>query len=136
MFDPEKLTQRQWNLYCDFGISTPVPLAQADLTRPFVYERQYGVFYVPGAMHQSAMSLLLALQHGCDDGIDVSKLLKLEYSCGTADYWLENTPGAAFKSSVSSRIKVGSGRGLTPLERRLFGDFEAIFPARPEPRQR
>jgi len=122
-----ELTQHQWNKFCDFCMSEPVPLGQADLTRPFVYERQYGVFYVPGGKHPSVMSFLLALQHGCEDGIDVAENLKLEYSSGTADYWLENTPGAAFRSSVGKRIQVATGRGLTDQERRLFGDVDCVY---------
>lgn len=121
------LTPYQWSQFCSFCMSKPVPLATADLTRPFVYERQYGVFYVPWGKHQSAMSFLLALQQGCEDGIDVASKLKLNYSEGTADYWLEHTPGAAFRSSVGKKIQVASGRGLTPQERRLFGDVDYVF---------
>ena len=122
-----ELNQRQWNCFCDFHMSKPVPLASADLSRPFVYERQYGLFYVPSGLHQSAMSFLLALQHGLDHGIDVAEKLKLKYSDGTADHWLEHTPGAAFKSSVGKRIQVAKHRGLTIQERRLFGDVDCVF---------
>lgn len=122
-----ELSQRQWNQFCDFCMSHPVPLAEADLSKPFVYERRYGVFYVPGGMHQSAMSFLLALQQGCEDGIDAAEKLGLSYSDGTADRWLEHTPGAAFRSSVGKRVQVGSGKGLTVQERRLFGDVSCAF---------
>jgi hypothetical protein len=122
-----ELSQRQWNQFCDFGMSDPVALQLADLTRPFVYERAYGVFYVPGGMHASAMSFLLALQHGCEHGIEVAEKLKLKYSSGTADHWLEHTPGAAFKSSVGRRIQVATGRNLTVQERRLFGELGCVF---------
>lgn len=122
-----ELTEHQWNKFIDFGMSDPIQLGEADLTIPFVYERRYGVFYVPGGMHQSAMSFLLAMQHGCKDGIEVAQKLQLNYSCGTADYWLEKTPGAAFRSSVGKKIQVGSGRCLTIQERRLFADFDCVF---------
>ena len=124
---PENLTERQWGKFCDFGTSDPIPLEKADLSRSFVYERQHGVFYVPGGMHPSTMSLLLALQYGCQDGIDVAEKLKIEYSSGTADSWLQNTPGAAFRSSVGRRIQVATVRGLTILERRLFGQVNCVF---------
>lgn len=127
MRDISPFTEQQWWKMCGVGLDLPVSLHQADLARPFVYERRYGVFYVPGGHHPSAMSYLLALQHGCEDGIEVAAKLKLEYSGGTADHWLEHTPGAAFKSSVGKRIQVATGRGLTILERRLFGDFDCVF---------
>ena len=122
-----ELTQHQWNKFCDFNMSQPIPLQEADLTRSFVYERQYGVFYVPGGYHPSAMSFLLALAHGCEDGIEVATKLNLDYSYGTADYWLENTPGAAFKFSVGKTIQVANGKKLTILEKRLFGNYTCVF---------
>lgn len=112
---------------CDAGMSMPVALHEADLTRPFVYDRAYGVFFVPGGKHQIAMSLLLAWQHGCESGIDVSNKLGLEFSGGTADRWLEATAGAAFLSSVGKRIQVATGKGLTVQERRLFADFACVI---------
>lgn len=124
MLKPFELTERQWNKYCDFGMEGPFPLGRADLTRSFIYERRQGVFYVPGGMHQSVMSFLLALHHSCQSGVEVANLLGLEYSSGTADYWLETAPGAAFRTSVGEkRIIVAANKGLTPLERRLFGNF-------------
>ena len=122
-----RLTPGQWNCFCSCNISIPVRLGEADLRVPFVYERQFGVFYVPSGYHQSAMSFLLAIQNGCDNGIQVGEKLGLNFSGGTADYWLENTPGAAFRSSVGKSILVGSTRGLTIQERRLFGNFKCIL---------
>lgn len=122
-----ELTQIQWNKFCDFGMSLPIPLEAADLTKPFIYERCYGVFYVPSGMHVSAMSFLLALQHDCQHGIEVAEKLGLKYSSGTADHWLEHTPGAAFRSSVGKTVQVGSDRGLTIQERRLFGPVTCVF---------
>ena len=117
----------QRNEACEYGLLDCVPLAKADLSRPFVYERRFGVFYVPAGRHLLAMSLLLALQNECETGVEVACHLKLEYPGDTADCWLKNTPGAAFKSSVGKRIQVATGRGLTALERRLFGEFERVF---------
>lgn len=108
-------------------MSEPVALGQADLTRPFVYERKHGVFYVPGGMHPGAMSFLLALQHGLPSGVAVAESLGLRYSSGTAEHWLEHTPGAAFRSSVGKHIQIATGRDLTALERRLFANAQRIF---------
>ena len=122
-----ELTNRQWNQFCDFGMSDPIGLQHADLTKPFVYERRFGVFYVPGGMHQSAMSFLLALQYHRETGVDVAEQLKLQYSSGTADHWLEHTPGAAFKSSVGKRIQIATRTNLTFQERKLFGEVDEVF---------
>ena len=108
MPDWTEMTTRQWNQFCNACMSHPVPLGEADLTKPFVYERRFGVFYTPSGMHQSAMSFLLALQLGVDTGIAAGQQLKVSCSAGTADYWLEHTPGAAFLSSVGKRIQVAT----------------------------
>ena len=117
------LSNRQWNKFYEFGMSEPVRLGVADLSKPFVYERAHGVFYVPAGMHPSSMSLLLAFQQGCADGVSVAEKLGLRYSSGTSEYWLKHTPGAAFRSSVSKRISVATKHGLTRQERKLFGEF-------------
>ena len=118
-------TMRQFWKMCDAHMSDPVPLGKADLSKPFVYDRAYGLFYVPFGMHQTAMSLLLAFHHGCHDGIDVSYKLGLRYSEGTADAFLETLPGTAFMSSQKNRkgeriILAGRRGNLSPLELRFF----------------
>lgn len=124
-----ELNQRQWNQFCDAHMSDPVPLQEADLTKPFVYDRKYGVFYVPGGYHQLAMSFLLALDNDCDSGIEVGEKLNLDFSDETSDYWLKHTPGAAFRSSAGwdKKINVATMKGLTFLERRLFQDCNKLF---------
>lgn len=112
---------------CDAGLSTPVPLGSADLKNPFVYDRQYGIFYCQPGYHQSAMSLLLAFHHGFDNGIDVAEFLKLGYSSETADHWLSHTTGSAFKSSVNSKVYAGRPGNLTVIESRIFGGVQYLF---------
>lgn len=124
---PEEITDEMWWAMCDFHMAPPVALGEAELSIPFVYERKWGVFYVPMGMHQGAMSLLLAFQHGLTDGIDVGNKLGLKYSEETADYWLEHTIGAAFRSSVGKQVQVGRFKNLTVQERRLFGDACCVF---------
>lgn len=122
MLDTRPFTDEQWFKMCDLDMSMPVPLANADLTKPFVYDRAFGVFSAP-SNHQFIMSLLLAWQHSCPSGLLVGAKLGLSFPWETADTWLLNTPGAAFLSSVSSQISVATGKGLTPEERRLFRDY-------------
>jgi hypothetical protein len=104
----------------------PVVLGRADLTRSFIYARDYGVFYCGAGSHQIAMSLLLAFQHGCEDGCDVAEKLGLEYPNATADRWLDETPGAAFLSSVGQKVQTKRSGSLTAIERRLLGALEGV----------
>lgn len=120
---PSDISDKMWWSMCDFHMSPPEPLKHADLSKPFVYERRWGVFYVPMGMHQGAMSLLLAFAHGFDDGIDCAKHLCLDYSEETADHWIETRPGAAFRSSVGKVIQIGSESNITIAERRAFNSF-------------
>ncbi len=108
-------------------MSNPIPLSKANLSHPFVYERRWGVFYVPNGKHQAAMSVLLAFQHNLQCGIDVAEKLNLEYSAETADYWLEHTPGAAFLSSVSKKIQIANFKLMTAQERRAFSNAACCF---------
>lgn len=126
MTETPDITNEMWWKMCDFNMSRPIPLAEADLSKPFIYERSWGVSYVPGGYHQGAMSLLLAFQHGLKNGIAVSEKLNLRFSSGTADHWLEHSPGAAFLSSVGKKIQVGNIKGLTIQERRTFGEYGEI----------
>lgn len=124
---PPEFTDVMFWKMCDCHMSDPVPLASADLTRPFVYERRWGVFYVPFGYHPISMSLLLAWQHGCDDAVEVADKLGLQMSDETSDHWLRHTPGAAFRSSVGKKIQVATTKGLTIQERRLFGEVCCVF---------
>lgn len=124
---PEGMSDEMFWQLAECCASLPVTLVEADLSRPFVYERRWGVFYVPMGYHQHVMSTLLAFQHGLTRACAVAEKLKLELSAGTADYWLEHTPGAAMRSSVGKQILVARRQGLTIQERRLFGDVACAF---------
>lgn len=129
------LTQEQFWASCDARMSDPVPLSEADVSKPFVYDRTYGFFYVPMGYHQAAMSLLLAFHHGKSHGIDVAEHLGLRFSEGTADAWLETVPGACFRSSQGRLPSVWALGGLTFAERQRLGDVRAVGdPDRPRPK--
>ena len=125
--EQSQFTEQQWWKMCNVGIGHPITLHEADLTKPFIYHRKYGIFYCSGGYHQSAMSLLLAFDNGLKDGLTAAEHFNLEHSSGTADYWLGNTPGKAFKSSVSSKVHCGKKGFLTVIERRFFGDVVYLF---------
>lgn len=116
-----ELTEQQWWRISDYA-SQPVPLTEANVSRPFVYSREWGFFYVPMGYHQLAMATLLTFERG---RLWVAQ--EAERPDALADNWLEKAPGAAFRSSVSKFVQVGQPRKLTPLERRLFGEIRCPF---------
>ncbi len=107
-------------------MSDPVPLAKADLSIPFVYDRTYGVFYVPFGYHQAAMATLYAWSIQRDNYTEVAIELDAD-SSDLADAWLDNIEGAAFKSSMGKKIQLGHTSRLTPQERRAFSDVTVVF---------
>lgn len=119
-FDGYPFTDRQWWRMCGLDMSRPVPLAQAEPAKPFVYDRKWGLFYVPSGKHSSAASLLLSWHHGLNSGIDVSEKLKVKYSSGTFEHWLCTIPGTAFLSSVGKSVYCGEPGNLTVIEKRLL----------------
>lgn len=119
-------SEAQWWAMCDANMSEFYPLAKADIARPFVYQRGKGVSYVPFGQHRTAMSLLLAFHEGCARGLDVAQKLDLQYSCGTADFWLEEVLGTAFRSSVGKKVIAWNPQNLTAIERRILGEIEYI----------
>ena len=112
---------------CRVGMEDPVPLHTADLYRPFVYHRSFGVFYVDFGRHQLAMTTLLAWQHGMVKGSDIADKLKLKYFDESADYWLQYTKGSAFKSSVGRSIYAGKRENINVYERRYFTKIIYLF---------
>lgn len=121
------LTPPQWQKLVEAGAQDPAPLHLADLTAPFVYDRMIGVIYCAAGRHRLAMSLLLAFRHGCNSGPEVAEKLGLDFPDDTADRWLEETPGAAFRSSVGRKVQTGKRSSLTVIERRWLGDVEYLF---------
>lgn len=123
----EWITDGIWWAMCDANMSDPVPLEQADLTQPFVYDRKYGVFPVSKGSHQVAMSLILAWHLGFKNGVRVAENLKLSYSDGTADHYLKNIEGTAFLSSVGKNVCAGHKTNLTEKEKDYFGKVTYLF---------
>lgn len=120
-------TDEQWWKMCDAHMSLPVPLHTADLSHPFVYDRELGVFYVPFGYHQMAMALLLAFTIDEVDVIDAGEKLGLNYSNGSmSDSWLSRK-GRCFKSSVSAKVYAGYRGNLNIAEIRIFKDVEYIL---------
>ena len=123
----DSLKDELWWAMCDAGMSRPVKLTKADLSKEFLYDRRYGVFYCQFGKHQFAMALLLAWDLGAENYLDIdhSKLGISDWrsrECSTfADYFLENTKGTCFKSSVGKTVKVGKRGNLSNMELDFFG---------------
>lgn len=124
---PDWITDQKWYAMCNANMGEPVPLDKADLYKPFVYDRKYGVFPVSKGNHQVAMSLLLAWQYELKNGVLVADKLNLKYSHGTADYYLKNTQGTAFMSSVGKSICAGQKSNLNETEMDYFGKVTYLF---------
>lgn len=123
-------TDEQWCRMCDVGLSRPVPLHEADLEEGFVYQRQYGIFYVPMGWHIQARALLLAFHHGHLHAGEYAHELGLTGYHQTeelAERFLTELPGTAFVSSVGSSVIVGRREHLDARERQAFRGMRITY---------
>lgn len=128
MIDIYPFSEEQYGRLCACDCTMPVPLEKADLKIPFVYDRKYGVFYVPGGSHNLTMATLLAFAHGFTKPLDVCEPLGLKLGISVvSDYWLEHTLGAAFKSSVGEQILAGKTNHLNEKEKDYFCKIKYLF---------
>lgn len=131
---PKKLTDRKnipqeiWWSMVRYGLSEAHCLRTADLTRPFVYDRYFGFFYVPATKHPAAMSLLLAWHHGCADPFDLPKSVAPSFdSEALADRYLESISGTCYRSSVSKGITyTWTRQSLNVFESDLFSPIKYL----------
>lgn len=124
MIDTSPFTEAQWTAMCGAQMDMPVPLHQADLQQYFVWERAYGVFYVPFAFHDMAMTTLLAFSRGHEsiEALHAAETPRPPFSEAWSDEWLRQ-PGTALRSSAivgSPRVRIGFPTNVTHMERRIF----------------
>lgn len=119
MFKP---TDEQWYAMCDARMSRAVALRDADLTKPFVYDRRFGLFYVPMGYHQQAMALLYAFHHGVTRTYECADVLGIAYDrvAKLADRWLSEKSGTCYKSSMHQSIRCWKPGHLSAAELRHF----------------
>lgn len=106
----------------------PFELTEEAITHGFVYDREYGLFYVSFGHHPLAMANILAWHEGFDNAAQAYQSTALKEKLKTnridsqkmAEYWIENYPGAAFLSSVAKKIVVNDFSLLTAQEAALF----------------
>lgn len=118
----EHFWDKMWWRMCDVHLSWPVPLAHADLERPFIYDRELGVMDCPSGYHQAAMALLFVISNGHLDALEgaFEEGLPADHS-EMADRWLCEKPGRGFRSSVQSVVTSGRPGSISAMERRKFG---------------
>jgi hypothetical protein len=116
-------TDEQWWALCSLRVGMPLPLSEACLDSPFVYDRKWGLFYVASGYHVHMMGLLLAFHHGYTDWIDFARSIGVkggDVISKLADAYLEQIEGTAFKSSMGSHIVAGKRMHLSSGERMAF----------------
>ncbi len=127
MRDISPFTQDQWCQMVSSQMSMPVPLYEADLDKPFVYDRKWGVFYVTCGYHWMAMGTLLAFRNGYDDPFDYGRFLGLSgYNSlhELADKWILETEGTCFASSMDEEtITVGKRGNLNAAEKLAMRNY-------------
>jgi len=99
-------------------LSFPIPLEKADLSKDFIYWRQYGVFYC-GSSHPCALSAFLDWKKKPIEvpdmpyytwfGIDHNG--KYRDVSENADIFLTTTPGTCYRSSVARDKIIAGYRG-------------------------
>lgn len=123
-------TQQETLQYCEFSVSGPLLLEVADVSRPFVYDRKFGLFYVGSGNHPHIMSMLLGFHNGYDGqygGMEYAESVGLQWSAETADKYLETVRGTAFKSSVRPFVYAGKYKNLNEFELDMFGSVQYLF---------
>lgn len=119
-----------WYWMCDVGISKskPEPLRTADLTKPWLYDRRFGVFYVDIGGHQCAMANIYARVSGYDNAFDMEDDTGIIAFRDQAEEYLKKTPGTAYMSGAlfysrgTIPSRAWSSRSLNDIEKDYFPD--------------
>lgn len=117
-----------WQAMCAANMDLPKALTPSRVHTPFVYDRRWGLFTVPGGYHQQAMALLWAWHQGKHRIADVIGVAGLKSTWEMADAWLEHAPCGAFRSSVGKTIQIACAQRLNSLERRILMPWTEVFP--------
>ena len=133
---PKDITEEHFYKMCNANLGTPIALGQADLKKPFIYQRGLGIMYCPSGYHCLSGSLLLAFNMKLMCGIDAAKELTKKYNLKSyqlndiskqCDYWLMNTEGTAMLSSVAhGEIIAGKKENLNKFEQRFFNNIRFL----------
>jgi hypothetical protein len=121
----ETIEDRIWWKMCDYNMGMPVPLNKADLSESFVYDRKFGVFPVGRCYHQFVMATLQAWNLGKEDYLDIEKeevgSKRHHFDVyDISDFYLTNTVGTCYLSSISSTVQAGKKGNLNSRELDYF----------------
>lgn len=114
-----KPTDEQWYRMCDSGLSHPFALKDADLTKPFVYDRKLGFYYVGFGQHDIAMRMLFTIHHGELWPDKVQDKLGVHYD-DMAEEYLKTISGTCYKSAIRKEIVMWNKHSLSIIEKRIF----------------
>lgn len=132
----KEITDEMFYKLVDYKMSEPIPLLKADLNIPFIYDRNFGVFYVDSGMHILGMALLYCWKFDCNSKRDLlikrPELKEDMKNCFgidsqyqfLADKFLLESKGAAMGSSVSNYILIGNLSNLNEQEKIIFSRYE------------
>ena len=129
------VTDRQWHAMCGAGLGRPLSLQEADLDRPYCYDREYGFFGVEPAKHWSAQAFLYSLHCGQDgtDWFEFGDKLFPGNLQAVGGLYMAQVPGTAYMSSIyTARPTSGFEGSLRPFELRWFNDVRYLAPNRSE----
>ena len=119
----KELSQEQIASLEDYKMTLPIPLKDADLGEPFIYDRRYGVFYIQGSYHLSGTAMLYAWSQGAKNSFDF--LMDTGLNAGKqSEKFLLDLEGTAVGSSVSSFIEIGRLKNLNEEEKQIFSNFQ------------
>lgn len=135
------ITDEMFYQLVDMRMSEPVPLKDADLNEPFIYDRDFGVFYVDSGYHMLGMAMLFAWKHNFTTVFELkrgnekiaadikansfgSSIDKYQY---LADRFLLDFKGTAMSSSVSNHLLAGSEKNLNEQEKIILGRYDIQF---------
>lgn len=130
---PSEITDDHWYAMSNNGLAMPIHIAKANLKKSFIYQRNLGVMPCGDGLHTCAAALLVAFNMGLLDSVDAQRQLENQTkrdlsSHGMMDYWLLNTAGTAFLSSVSRGvILAGKRENLNAFEIRFFGEHNIRY---------
>lgn len=121
------IEDKYYHLMIDNCMDEPVLLQKADLRKPFVYDREYGVFEVQSGFHVMAMCIILAWRRGLDSHLELCiDGIKDHDWDAYSEYYLEHYDGSCYKSSMGKIVYAWSKNTMNETETDYLYPLEYI----------